>query len=685
MDDRVKKIYDRLIKREYRALRSETQYDFAAEYAEKALNETLRVSDRLMRLAEAETAVLFPEDKIGIMRTVKRVPPIFTQEERKAIWSTHFIYDGAKVNNIASDYGKTMAMGLEAKRRQIEAALKTTEEGDAKNVLYRAMRQSIDAVYLIAEKYRTAAEREGNQELAKALSVVPANPPESYYQALVMLRLLNYALWLNGNKHNTIGRFDVYMYPYFQKDMESGALSREEALALTQEFFIDLNFDADLYPGVQQGDNGQSLVLGGCDENGSCVYNDLSKLCLEASLELKIIDPKINLRVDRNTPFDLYLLGTELTKQGLGFPQYSNDDVVIPALVGMGYDLKDARNYVVAACWEFIIPGVAMDIVNIDALNFPKIVRDEVLQNLRTADSFPAFMQSVRRGIFAECDRMIRATENRYIMPSPFQSVIMSDCIEEGRDISDGAKYNNYGFHGAGLSNAADSLAAIRKCVYDEKTIAPERLIEAIECDFEGCSEVRNQLLNAPKFGNNDDYVDCIAEELLNDFADSLEGRRNDRGGVFRAGTGSAMYYIWFGENLGATPDGRKAGAPFSANYSPSLDVPLQGVLSVVQSFTKPDLKRVCNGGPLTLEFHDTVFKNQDGTQKVAELVRYFIQRGGHQLQLNAVNRDKLLDAQKHPEKYPNLIVRVWGWSGYFNELDAAYQNHIIKRSEFVR
>lgn len=683
MDNRVRIIYERLLSKEYKKLRRDTSYDFAKEYASVGLSAAKRSGDRLLRLAELERAILFPEDRIGMMRTIKKVPPLLTEKEYDEISADHFIFDGGIVFNIASDYGKTLSEGMEKKRAFISEKLEELSEGDEKRDFYKACLDSVDALYIIAEKYRAEAERSGNTELAQALKVVPKYEPKSYYQALVFLRLLNFTLWLNGNKHITLGRFDQYAYPYFERDIKSGAISYDEAFSLTQEFFISLNFDADLYPGVQQGDNGQSMVLGGVDKNGKSVFNDLSKLCLEASLELKIIDPKINIRVDKNTPDEVYLLGTELTKQGLGFPQYSNDDAVIPALVKWGYDIEDARNYVVAACWEFIIPGVAMDIVNIDALNFPKIVRDTVFSDLKKVKSFDELFERVRENIFVEAEKMVASTKNIYIQPSPFQSLLMTDRIEEAVDISEGAKYNNYGFHGAGLSTATDSLAAVKKCVFEEGSVSAEVLLNALESDFDGYAEVRNRLLKAPKMGNNDDYADGIAVKLLDCFADSLEGKKNDRGGIFRAGTGSAMYYIWSAENLGATPDGREKGSPFAANYSPSLGVKPSGVISVIKSFVKPDLKRVCNGGPLTLEFHDTVFKNDEGTGKVAALVKYFISAGGHQLQLNAVNRDKLLDAQKHPEKYPDLIVRVWGWSGYFNELDAAYQNHIIKRMEF--
>lgn len=184
--------------------------------------------------------------------------------------------------------------------------------------------------------------------------------------------------------------------------------------------------------------------------------------------------------------------------------------------------------------------------------------------------------------------------------------------------------------------------------------------------------------------GNDDDRADQYAVWLLDAFADAVKGLRNERGGCVRAGTGSAMYYLWDAEGLGATADGREAGVPLPANYSPSLNLKLNGPVSVVKSFAKPDLRKTINGGPLTLEFSESVFSQPESMMKVAQLVRLFVQRGGHQLQLNTVNRDRLLDAQQHPENYRNLIVRVWGWSGYFVELDKCYQDHVIRRAELL-
>ena len=266
---------------------------------------------------------------------------------------------------------------------------------------------------------------------------------------------------------------------------------------------------------------------------------------------------------------------------------------------------------------------------------------------------------------------------------SPYFSIFHEGCLEKGVDVLlYGAVYNNYGCHGAGISTAADSLSAIKKTVFEEKSITKELLLDALKNDFEGYGELRNQLLSCPKMGNNDDYVDDLASFIMETFADNFNGKPNHVGGIFRAGTGSAMEYIWSAQKVGATPDGRKAYAPFGSSFSPSPEARLNGPLSVIQSFTKFDLRKIINGGPLTMEVHDTVFRNQDGIKKTAQLVKAFIDLGGHQLQLNSVNREILLDAEEHPENHKNLIVRVWGWSGYFIELDKSYRDHIIARTE---
>jgi formate C-acetyltransferase len=473
------------------------------------------------------------------------------------------------------------------------------------------------------------------------------------------------------------------MYPYFKKDMDNGIYTEETALELIEEFFLTFNRDSDMYPGMQQGDNGQSMVLGGMDEEGHDQFNSLSELCLKAAYDLHVIDPKINVRVHRHTPLSTYILGTNLTKKGLGFPQYSSDDIIIPGLIKLGYSKEDAYNYVVAACWEFIVPGKGMDIPNIGALSFAGAVADATTAHLLECETYQDFQDAIDANIRGACNDLMDSTKNVFLFPAPFLSLMMDGCVEKGKDVSLGCIYNNYGFHGTGLATAADSLINIRKYIYEQKTMTKEALLMTLNDDFKNENRICNIFrYESEKMGNNDDEVDAIAAHLLDTFSNALKGHRNDRGGIFRAGTGSAMYYIWHSKDLMATADGRHKGEGIPANYSPSLFCKNIGPVSIIKSFTKSDLSKCVNGGPLTLELHDTMFRNSESIEKVATFVKSFFDLGGHQLQLNAVDRDTLLDAQKHPEKYRNLIVRVWGWSGYFVELDKCYQDHIIQRIE---
>jgi len=385
------------------------------------------------------------------------------------------------------------------------------------------------------------------------------------------------------------------------------------------------------------------------------------------------------------TPDERYEFATRLTKQGLGFPQYCNDDVVIPGLLKLGYDEEDAYNYVVAACWEYIVPNCGADIPNIKTFDFPSVISWVTTSKLERSQSFEEFMGYVEKAIQQECDYIVEEKPNWSFPQKPVQSIFFDGGIESLKDIlTGGTKYYNYGCHGAGIATAADALAAIKKNVFDEKTMTKEELLEALAKNFEGYDDIRENLKYSPKMGNNDNYVDAIACAIMGWFSQYLNNRDNGYGGVWRAGTGSAMEYIFRGSKCVATADGRKAAEPYSSSYSPALDAKTEGVLSVIQSFTKYDLSEIVNGGPLTIEIHDTALRNDEGIQKVAMLVKNFVLLGGHQLQINSVNRERLLDAQKHPQDYPNLIVRVWGWSGYFNELDMEYQNHIIRRCEYM-
>lgn len=625
---------------------------------DKSMSPEERMAYRFKELCKAETPVILPKEKICFMRTVKNIPDIFTSEEWTEIKKKHYIHELGYMSNLSPNYERIIKDGL----------LKTRESVD------KYGKCAIDSILSLADRYREEAEKQGRDDIAKVLSRVPAYGATNFREALQFFRIIHFSLWLEGNYHVTVGRFDKYMYPYLKEDMEKGLYTEQTALDLIEDFFLSFNKDSDLYPGVQQGDNGQSMVLGGIDENGKEVFNLLSKLCLKASGNLKLIDPKINLRVNKNTPLEIYEMGSELTKAGLGFPQYSNDDVVIDGLVNKGYELSDARNYVVAACWEFIIPAVGADVANIGALSFPKAIDTCLHKDLKNCGTYEEFYTCIKNEIRSMCDSICGRIKDLWFVPSPFLRVCM-----------DKIKYNNFGIHGTGLSTAADSIYAIKKYVFDEKSISADKLISAVDSDFENDSELLHKLrFETEKMGTGCDEVDEISVNLLDAFADSLKGRKNCRGGIYRAGTGSAMYYLWHADEIGASPDGRRKGEPFGANFSPSLFAKINGPISVIKSFSKQHFAKAINGGPLTLEFHHSMFTDEECIKKVAGFVKSYMDMGGHQLQLNAVNADKLHDAQAHPENYRQLVVRIWGWSAYFVELDKEYQDHVIRRQEYV-
>lgn len=657
MKTETKKLYDYILNKEHHKFRKEISLEF-----DKNMSPIERMTYRFEEMCKAEEPVILEGEKIVFIRTVKNIPDIFSEDEWREVKSKHYIHELGYMSNLSPNYERVIKNGLLYERENADEYGKRT----------------IDAILGLVKRYKDEAENQGRDDIAEILGKVPAYGAKTFREALQSFRIIHYSLWLEGNYHNTVGRFDKYIYPYLKADLEKKLITEDEAYDLLVDFFLSFNKDSDTYVGVQQGDNGQSMVLGGIDEDGNEVFNILSKMCLKASEELKMIDPKINLRVSKNTPIEVYELGSRLTKAGLGFPQYSNDDIVIEALKKHGYEEKDARDYVVAACWEFIVPGVGADVANIGALSFPKVIDTVMHNNLKNCNTFEEFEKCVKDEIKKSCDDICDNIKNLWFVPSPFMNVCM-DC-----DIYTGGKYNNFGIHGSGIATAADSLEVIKKYVFDKKSVTAEELVDAVDSDFEKHSELLPKFrFETPKMGNDNDEVDELAVKLLDWFADGLEGKKNCRGGIFRAGTGTAMYYLWHANEIGASPDGRRKGEPFGTNFSASLFAKINGPFSVIKSFTKPHFERAINGGPLTLEFHNSMFMDDDSINKVAMLVKTFIDMGGHQLQLNAVNMEAMKDAQINPEKHRQLVVRIWGWSAYFVELDKEYQDHVMKRQEY--
>jgi len=690
LSERLVEMRERVRRGDHRQWRQERSPDLLAECDGLGLTWAQRAARLTSRMCEAEIPVVLPDERIVFTRTLPDVPPIYTGEEWDRLTADRTLHELGPISNICANWGMVLATGLLDRRSlALETRQRMAEDGESVEFLDGAT-ETIDAVLDLAARYAAAAREQGRVEIGEILDWVPARTPRTFREALQAFRLLHAVVWLSGHYHVGLGRFDQYMWPYLQADLDGGRETVESAGELLAEFFIALNKDSDLYPGVQQGDNGQTLTVGGLRPDGGDGVNVLTWLVLRVALETSMIDPKINLRIGPDTEEALLCLATELTRKGLGFPQYSNDAVVIPALVAHGYDMADARDYTVAACWEFIIPGKGMEIVNIGAVSFPAAVDTGIRVGLASAGDYDAVLDHVREDIAGQVTALVDAYSRLFLPPAPFYSVLMDGCLSRGRDLSQGLRYNNFGIHGAASADAADALAAVRKFVFEDQTVDPGRLLPALDTDFVQDKALCAMLANrAPKVGSNNPQVDRELVWLFDTFADVCEAiQDNGRGGHVRPGTGSAMYYVWLAEGhegmrepvVGATANGRRRGDYFSANLAPANNARVPGPTAVLASFSKIDYGRVYNGGPITVEIADTVFSDADSIRAVAMFVRAFARLGCQQLQLNTVRLDDLRDARVHPERHRNLIVRVWGWSAYYVDLAPEYQSHVIKR-----
>ncbi len=673
MTKKIEKLLKYLRSEEYKTGRNNTPVDITSRIKDKERKD-IPLQLMIGVLAEEQPRI-FENDRFGFNRYRGKNSFVFYDEEGRVVK-----YDRWRNGNTTPDVASVMKRGFADVIREIGEREQTADEGS--KAFYAQVRAAIKCAADIAEVYRDEAKRKGSTDLYNALSQIPMYPARSFYEACVFIKFVHFTLRAADVEHIGLGRFDQYMLPYFEEDISKG-VTEEELFETLEEFFISLNYDSDIYGNVQAGDNGQTMMLGGYDKDGTDRFNRLSELCLKASTELCLIEPKINIRVNSATPIERFELCTKLTEKGLGFPQYANDDIVIPGLKKLGYG-DDSYDYVTAACWEFIIPNKGKEIVNIGQIPFAVAVEKAVCGHLTECEKFEdiwTFIDAAIEEKFKEIDDYNNRKNNHE--PSPYMSVFVGDCIKRGKDFSlGGAVYNNFGLHGHSISVGADSLAAIKKAVFEEKVCTAEELIAAMKADFVGFEELRKYLKACPKMGTDDDYVDSIAVYMMERAAKQINGRPNCRGGIYRLGTGTANGYV--GDWTGALPNGDNKGDGYGANYSPAITTGFKSPTDVIKSFTKPDLTELVNGGPLTLELHDSVFGREDGIKKVAALVKTFIDMGGHQLQLNSINRDTLLAAQKEPEKYMSLIVRVWGWSGYFVQLDKIFQDHIIKRTEYT-
>ena len=612
----------------------------------------------------------------------------------------------------------------------------------------------------LAREMATAESRDARREellkIAENCDIIAHEPPKTFWQALQLCYFIQLILQIESNGHSlSYGRFDQYMYPYYKSDMEAGNLTREFAQELMDCIWVKLNDlnkcrDAASAEGFAGYSLFQNLIAGGQNKDGEDVTNDLSFMCIQASMHVHLPAPSLSVRVWNGSPHEFLIKAAELTRTGIGLPAYYNDEVIIPALQNRGLSLADAREYNIIGCVEPQKAGKTEGWHDAAFFNmcrplemvFSNGMDKGVQVGVQTGDvtemkSFDEFYDAYKKqmeyfiSLLVNADNAIDVAHAERC-PLPFLSCMVDDCLKRGKSVQEGgAVYNFTGPQGFGIANMADSLYAIRKLVYEEKKVTMEEMKEALAWNYgkgidaqsaadittivmqklqeNGISvneqtatavmtaalgtepspekkarfeEIHKMIEEVPKFGNDIPDVDYFARDVAYTYTRPLQKYMNPRGGHYQAGLYPVSANVPLGGQTGATPDGRYAHTPVADGVSPSAGKDVKGPTAAATSVSRLDHFIVSNGTLFNQKFHPSALAGREGLEKFVALIRgYFDQKGMH-MQFNVVDRETLLDAQKHPEKYKHLVVRVAGYSALFTTLSRSLQDDIIRRTE---
>ncbi len=640
-----------------------------------------------------------------------RVAPVLTQEERVAIQAKIYT-SSSKTGHMTPDFEKVLKVGLRGIREEVSHEIENLKLFDPmrskKSAFLRATAITLDAACVFAQRYADEASRlaeiEGNpkrkNELLRISQIcrrVLMEPTQTFHEACQATWFIHLLVCFEeGESHAAFapGRFDQYAYPCYKKNIESDEITEASAAELIDCLWIKFNEIGSELP--------QTITLGGTQRDGTSGDNELTLLCMDSTERLRLVNPSLMLRCHANTPEFVMDRACELIKTGIGFPQLYNDDLMSRSMLYAGATEEDARDAVPGGCVELSIAGKTNPWVG-NFFNLPKCILlalnngiaptsgERIGLQTGDVDSFKTFgdvMNSYKRQVtyFME---LMAASENSHdvaqaeVTPFPFLSSLVADCIKNGLDITGGgARYNFTEVQGVGIANVADSLAAIKKLVFQEKRISLNELVAAMRENFENREGLRQMLKNdAPKYGNNEPFVDELAEEVVYNFYEEVQKYTNPRDGKFVPGLLTWTLAEGFGSATGATPDGRKSGEVFSDSIGAAQGRDIEGPTALIESVTKIDYTPVVGGLSFNMKFTPTVFSTGDVVRKLQSLIRTYFKLNGMQMQINVVDKETLLEAQRFPEEYRNLIVRVSGWSARFTTLSKALQDDIISRT----
>ncbi|OPJ63517.1 glycyl radical protein [Clostridium chromiireducens] len=568
---------------------------------------------------------------------------------------------------------------------------------------------------LMKEKSESVCEEELVSSMLQVADIcknISRRPAQTFHEAMQAVWFLFVILHMESNASSfSPGRMDEFLYPYYKRDIHLGKLDNKKALEIIECLWLKFNeivylrnsHSAKFFAGFPIGFN---IAIGGQDEKGNDFTNELSFLFLKAQEHLGLPQPNLSVRLHKNTSEELLKESIKVVAKGSGMPQFFNDESVIPSMIDLGIKEKDAKDYAIVGCVELTTQGNNLGWSDAAMFNLNKVLEltlnsgkclisgDSLAQNLgnlTTYEKYEDLEEAFAKQINYFIDKMILACEQVEkahidVLPSPFLSSVIDDCIEKGVDVTaGGAVYNLSGIQMIQVANLADSLAAIKLLVYDEKRISKEELLKALQNNFEGYEVIRAMLLNrAPKYGNDIEWVDEIGAKWAIYFNGKLKSYTNYRGGKYHTGMYTVSAHVPMGENVGASADGRHAKAPLAdGGMSPVYGRDIAGPTAVLKSVSKLDNVLTTNGGLLNMKFLPEFFKNEIGRDKFARFLRTFVDLEIPHIQFNVLRKEDLLAAQKNPENYRSLTVRVAGYTAYFTELAGELQNEIIARTSY--
>ena len=637
--------------------------------------------------------------------------------------------------HLAVNYERILAEGLkgyEERTKKLKAALDFTKpESIDKNVFYKAVLIVIDAVHTFANRYSKLAQdmaltetdakrKEELLEISRICAKVPYEPASSFREAVQAVWFIQLILQIESNGHSlSYGRFDQYMYPYYKKDMENGSLSEESALELLTCLWIKtLTVNKVRSQAHTLSSAGspmyQNVTIGGQTTDKKDAVNELSFTVLKSVAQTRLTQPNLTVRYHANLNKKFFDECIEVMKLGFGMPALNNDEIIIPSFINWGVKEEDAYNYSAIGCVETAVPGKwGYRCTGMSYINFPRVLLCamnngvDLTSKKRFTKGYGYFTEmETYEDLLAAWDKTVREMTRYSVIvenaidkaserdvPDILCSALTDDCIGRGKTIKEGgAVYDFISGLQVGIANMADSLAAIKKLVYEEKKITKQQLWDAILDNFQSPENKKIQEMlieGAPKYGNDNDYVDNLVVEAYDSYLDEIKKYPNTRyqrgpiGGIRYGGTSSISANVGQGMVTIATPDGRNAFEPLAEGCSPAHNADKNGPTAIFKTVSKLPTEKITGGVLLNQKMTPQMLSTEENKQKLEMLIRTFFNRlHGYHVQYNIVSKETLIDAQKHPEKHKDLIVRVAGYSAFFNVLSKKTQDDIIGRTE---